>query len=180
VLELHAIANKKAEGGGEFAVAMTGIERRRFLKGMQGPDDLTVGTTVGSSPYFRMLGSVNAEKSQCSRPSDLESIFDGIRSSVGFEKLNRMVLGVMEEWMVGQLRAEVTASCDRGNDMDALVWKEALGRLLSELGRNEEALEIETQMMAYYKSKSKGGTDFGKDSVYIRMTCDSLADWCLV
>ena len=34
VLELHAIAAKKEEGGGEFAVAMTAEERLRFLRGI--------------------------------------------------------------------------------------------------------------------------------------------------
>ncbi len=35
VLELHAIAAKKAEGGGEFAVVMTAEKRLRFLQGIK-------------------------------------------------------------------------------------------------------------------------------------------------
>ena len=35
VLELHAIAARKEEGGGEFAVAMTAEERLRFLRGIK-------------------------------------------------------------------------------------------------------------------------------------------------
>jgi hypothetical protein len=166
VLELHAIANKKAESGGEFAVAMTASERNRFLIGMKGlsKDDTPIlkSNTLGSSSYLRMLASVDAEKSQCSRPEDLESIFEGIRSSVGFEKMNRMLFGVMEEWMVGQLRAELAASRDKGDESDAISLNEGLSRLLSELGRDNEALELDKEALIYYKSKGIPFTFAGK------------------
>ena len=81
---------KKAEGGGNFAVAMTAAERQRFLDGIR--------KDYGS--YYNMLGSVNVETSECSRAADRESIHAGIRDSVGFGQLGRMVFGVMEEWMV--------------------------------------------------------------------------------
>jgi hypothetical protein len=53
VLELHAIAAKKEEGGGEFAVAMTAEERLRFLDGIRSDH----------RQYYNMLGTVNAERS---------------------------------------------------------------------------------------------------------------------
>jgi hypothetical protein len=104
VLELHAIAAKKEEGGGEFAVAMTAEERLRFLRGIK----------ASYREYYKMLGTVNAEASECSRPADRLSIHDGIRSSVGFGKLSRMVFGVLEEWMEGQLRAQATTCQEAG------------------------------------------------------------------
>ncbi len=70
VLELHAIAARKEEGGGEFAVAMTAKERLRFLRGIK----------ADFKEYYTMLGTVNAETSECSRPDDRLSIHDGIRS----------------------------------------------------------------------------------------------------
>ena len=85
VLELHAIAAKREEGGGEFAVGMTAGERRRFLQGIK----------TKYREYYNMLGTVNAERSECSRPDDRASIHNGIRSSVGFVKLSRMVFGVL-------------------------------------------------------------------------------------
>jgi hypothetical protein len=170
VLELHAIADKKAQGGGEFAVAMTASERQRFLTGAKGPaDGQSRCRTLGSSSYMRMLGRVDAEKSQCSRPKDLESIFEGIRSSVGFEKLNRMVFGVIEEWMVGQLRAEMIASRDRGDDLVAISWNEGLSILLSELGRDNEALELDKEALIYYNSK---GAAVGNRTVDFLMSRD--------
>ena len=53
MLELHAIAVKKAEGGGRFEVAMTAQEKRRFLDGID--DD--------PGAYYNMLGRVNVERS---------------------------------------------------------------------------------------------------------------------
>ena len=73
MLELHAIAAKKAEGGGEFAVAMTAEERQRFLRDIR----------ADYKEYYKMLGTVNAATSECSRPADRASIHDGIRCSVG-------------------------------------------------------------------------------------------------
>ena len=74
MLELHAIAVKKKEGGGHFAVAMTALEKRRFLDGIR----------RDAGAYYKMLGRVNVERSDCSRAADRESIHAGIRDSVGF------------------------------------------------------------------------------------------------
>ena len=112
MLELHAIAVKKAEGGGRFEVAMTAREKRRFLDGISGDH----------GAYYNMLGRVNVERSECSRAADRESIHAGIRHSVGFAALGRMVFGVMEEWMVEELRAEVAVrQCD-GDEDGEMRW----------------------------------------------------------
>ena len=63
-MELHAIAARKEEGGGEFAVAMTAEEKMRFLRGIK----------ADYKEYYTMLGTVNAERSECSRPADRLSI----------------------------------------------------------------------------------------------------------
>ena len=76
---------------------MTADERARFLQGID----------ADHGEYYKMLGTVNVEASDCSRPADRASIHDGIRGSVGFAKLSRMVFGVLEELMEGQLRAQV-------------------------------------------------------------------------
>jgi hypothetical protein len=172
VLELHAIANKKAEGGGEFAVAMTASEKQRFLADLAGGKFQRAERirTVGSSQYIQMLGRVDSERSQCSRPKDLETIFEGIRSSVGFEKLNRMVFGVVEEWMVGQLRAEIIASRDRGDDFRAISLNEGLSMLLSDLGRDKDALELDKEALIYYNRK--GGSLAGNGTFDVPMPRD--------
>ena len=141
VLELHAIAAKKEEGGGEFAVAMTAEERLRFLRGIE----------ANYKEYYTMLGTVNAETSECSRPADRASIHDSIRSSVGFGKLSRMVFGVLEEWMEGQLRAQV-ASCEgAGEDEEAMRWSATLASVLSDQGRHSDALAMEERVLEFYR-----------------------------
>ncbi len=132
VLELHAIAAKKEEGGGEFAVTMTAEERLRFLRGIK----------TDYKEYYKMLGTVNAETSECSRPADRASIHDGIRSSVGFGKLSRMVFGVLEEWMEGQLRAQVALCEEAGEYEEATEWNETIALVLLEQGRHADALAM--------------------------------------
>jgi hypothetical protein len=138
VLELHAIAARKEEGGGEFAVAMTTEERLRFLRGIKSD----------FREYYKMLGTVNAETSECSRPGDRLSIHDGIRSSVGFVKLSRMVFGVLEEWMEGQLRAQVASCEETGEDAEVMEWNTTLAVVLSQQGRHADALAIFEQVLA--------------------------------
>jgi hypothetical protein len=140
VLELHAIAQRKEEGGAEFAVAMTTQERQRFLRGI-----------LESRVYLKMLGTVNAERSECSRPADRESIHAAIRDSVGFAKLNRMLFGVMEEWMEGQLLEELAASRKRGNEMQVIQWLETLGHVYGEQGRHQDALVVEQEMCGCFQ-----------------------------
>ena len=132
VLELHAIASKKEEGGGRFAVAMTAQENERFLRGIR--EDY--------GEYYGMLGRVNAETSECSRASDRESIHEGIRRSVGFGKLSRMVFGVMEGWMEERLRGQAAASAAAGDESEAMVWKNVLAAMLFRQGRRGEAVVL--------------------------------------
>jgi hypothetical protein len=129
-LELHAIAEKKAAYSGVFAVAMTREERQRFLDGIR--DD--------HGKYYKMLGTVNAEQSDCSRPDDRISIHAGIRESVGFAQLSRMVFGVMEEWMEKEIRMQVAVNLAAGDEMDAFAWQVTLANVLSEQGKHSDAL----------------------------------------
>ena len=129
VLELHAIASKKKEGGGRFAVAMTAQENQRFMTGIR--DDY--------KHYYSMLGRVNAETSDCSRAADRESIHEGIRHSVGFAQLSRMVFGVMEGWMEEQLRGQAAASVAAGDEEGTNAWNTTLANVFTLQGRNDEA-----------------------------------------
>jgi hypothetical protein len=139
VLELHAIAAKKEEGGGEFAVSMTAEERLRFLWGIK--------TDV--KEYYKMLGTVNAETSECSRPADRASIHDSIRSSVGFGKLSRMVFGVLEEWMEGQLRGKAASCEEAGEYEEAMKWKQTIALVFLEQGRHADALAMMEQVLEF-------------------------------
>ena len=137
VLELHAIAAKKAEVGGEIAVAMPAREKLRFLRGI----------IADCKKYYRMLSTVNLEASDCSRLADRLSIHDGIRSSIGFDKLSRMVFGVLEEWMNGQLRSQAVSFEKAGEDSKAMNCYLALSRLLFDQGRHDNALAMEESVL---------------------------------
>ena len=136
VLELHAIAKKKNEGGGEFAVAMTTEERLRFLQGI-----------VNHGEYNKMLGTVNAETSGCSRIDDRRIIHDCIREKIGFGQLNRMVIGVIEEWMDEQLQAQVAVCEKAGKEMEVMKWKATRANFLSDQGRHNGALALKEQVL---------------------------------
>ena len=120
------------EGGGRFAVAMTAQEKRRFLTGIRGDP----------GQYYSMLGRVNAEESDCSRAADRDSIREGIRGSVGFVKLSRMVFGVMEGWMEERLRGQAAARAAAGDEEGALGWNATLATILLDQGRHDEAVVI--------------------------------------
>jgi hypothetical protein len=109
---------------------MTREERRRFLDGIR--DD--------HGKYYRMLGTVNAEQSDCSRQDDRISIHAGIRDTVGFAQLSRMLFGVMEEWMEKEIRVQVAANLAAGHEMEAFDWQVTLANVLSEQGKHSDAL----------------------------------------
>ena len=141
VLELHGIATKKSEGEGEFAVAMKAEERSRFLQGIR----------ADCGEYYKMLGSVNAETSECSRRADRDSIHEGIQCSVGFGRLNRMVFGVLEEWMRGQLEAQASSCAEAGDEEEAMKWIVTLSNVLSDQGRHEDVLPMRERVLEFHR-----------------------------
>ena len=152
MLELHAIVSKKEEGGGRFAVVMTAQENQRFLTGIR----------VSHKSYYDMLGRVNAETSDCSRAEDRESIHEGIRRSVGFGKLSRMVFGVMEGWMEEQLRVQAAASAAAGDEEGARSWNSTIANVFSEQGRYDEAVVIcETVLKKFRRVLPENHPDIG-------------------
>ena len=139
VLELHAIASKKEEGEGRFAVAMTAQENGRFLWSI----------AQKHSEYYDMLGRVNVETSECSRASDRESIHEGIRHSVGFAKLSRMVFGVMEGWMEERLRGQAAECAAAGDARMAMFWNAQLSSILSKQGRSNDAVVLQEAFLKH-------------------------------
>ena len=117
---------------------MTAAEKQRFLDG--------ISEDFGS--YYRMLGTVNVETSECSRTADRDSIHAGIRDSVGFGELGRMVFGVMEEWMVEELRAQAAVKREEGDERGEMRWSCVLGSVLGEQGRHDEAVEVQERALA--------------------------------
>jgi hypothetical protein len=158
VLELHAIASKKEEGEGRFAVAMTAQENERFLKSIK----------ADYGEYYNMLGRVNAETSDCSRASDRESIHEGIRRSVGFATLGRMVFGVMEGWIEERLRGQATASAAAGDEREAMGWKGRLAAILAQQGRYDDAAVLEETILNFWRRVAPGDhTNIGAVTIVV-------------
>jgi hypothetical protein len=118
---------------------MTAEERLRFLHGIK----------AEPTEYYNMLGTVNAERSECSRLDDRVSIHDGIRSSVGFGKLSRMVFGVLEEWMEGQLRAQAASCEEAGDENETMTWRATLASVLHDQGRHADALAMQESVLEF-------------------------------
>jgi hypothetical protein len=121
---------------------MTAQENQRFLAGIQ----------KDHRKYHGMLGRVDAEASDCSRIEDRESIHEGIRRSVGFAKLSRMVFGVMEGWMEEQIRLQAVANVAAGNEATAMEWNTTLALVLYEQGRLDEAVAIIEAVLKFRQS----------------------------
>ncbi len=144
MLELHAIAAKQEEGAATFAVAMTREEQRRFVSGMSGDVEAS---------YLDMLGRVNSETSECSRPSDQESIHAAIRETIGFGKLNRMLFEVMEGWAEGQLRARADEKMAVGKVLDAMDCNRSLASFLKQQGKYGGAVLLEKQILEVFQNE---------------------------
>jgi hypothetical protein len=148
VLELHAILSKIEDSGGEFAVAMTEEEKDRFLREISSND---VNAGSGVDGYYQMLGTVNAEQSDCSRTVDRESIHGSIRQSIGFEKLGRQLFCAFEKWMEEQLRAQVALNVSAGDAVGSMKWNGILATVFGKQGRHEDALALQLQVLNVFQ-----------------------------
>jgi hypothetical protein len=99
VLEIHAIAASIVEGRGRFAITMAAAEKMRFLRGVQ----FSASSSANHSDFDLRL--FDLEQSECSRASDRESIHEGVRSSVGFQHLNRFVHQTLQSFCKGILES---------------------------------------------------------------------------
>ncbi len=129
---------KKAKGGGNFAVVMTAVEYQRFLDGIR----------MDYGSYLSMLGTLNVETSDCAGAADRECVHAGIRESVGFGELGQMVLSMMEEWMVEELRAQAAAKQEAGDEKEEMEWSCVLGDVLSQQGKHDEAVKFKERALA--------------------------------
>ena len=120
---------------------MTAQENERFFRSIRKYCD----------QYYEILGHVNAETSDCSRVEDRESIREGIKRSVGFGKLNRMVFGVMEQWMEEQLRLQAKLSTKAGDETGAMMWHGVLATALQKQGRLDEAAVVFEAILKYQR-----------------------------
>jgi hypothetical protein len=95
--------------------------------------------------------TVDAEKSECGRPEDKRLIFEVIRSTVGFEKLNSIVFAQLRHWMISEASKEVNSL---GNNYSAgcIDMMFSLATLYESQGRYDEAKSLYVVCMQQRKA----------------------------
>ena len=129
LIELYACRSS----GSRFGAAFPPAERARFLQQI----------TVRPGVFYDMLGRVNTARSECSRDSDRQRIFDAVRAlDGGFSALDRSVLSTMTEWLQRQLREEAEGAAASGNSDVECKMKGALANIFSDKGEYDRALPL--------------------------------------
>ncbi len=91
---------------------------------------------------YTMWFHINAEMSDCSRSEDRKSIHDGIRDGCGFVRLNKDVVGVMEEWFLGQLHLTAAIALEANDIRQYFLWKVVAIATVFLLGKPEDGMHM--------------------------------------
>ena len=76
---------------------MSERHRSEFLSNIAGNASVAVN---------RMLATVDAERSKCSKLEDRNRIFEVVRSTVGFKELNSIIIAKLKDWIVAEMLKE--------------------------------------------------------------------------
>ena len=118
--------------GGKFDVALGTAQHDAFVQAI----------IADPAAYYKMLGNIDVEKSNCWLSEDKENIFHAVESSIGFTELNTMVIGKMRDWVRTSLNDKInktTAIEPREHRWDLMLAK---GILLENTGEYSEAMTI--------------------------------------
>jgi hypothetical protein len=149
-MELHAIAAKKAEGGGEFDVALTSTERLRFARCCKADVEeyhemlSTVNVEAGAffncykpsirdvfKQHYKMFSDVGALAAHTASSED-SAAGDDARGGFNFGPPSEMVADIFKEWLEGELRKRISTLQDAGEHCEAMQWNEMLLRAVPE------------------------------------------------
>ncbi|CAK5234476.1 unnamed protein product [Aphanomyces euteiches] len=119
VFEVYASVVENAR----FEIAMGRSQKASFLQDIQ--DD---------GAFYKMLSTIQSEKSETTIPSDRDNIFQLIRDEVGFVKLDRMVFEVLEKWMLRTVDQQIEQAADVLSRAGWLMVKGTLLRMKSDYG----------------------------------------------
>ncbi|CAK4088742.1 unnamed protein product [Aphanomyces euteiches] len=140
VFEVYASVVENAR----FEIAMGRSQKASFLQDIQ--DD---------GAFYKMLSTIQSEKSETTIPSDRDNIFQLIRDEVGFVKLDRMVFEVLEKWMLRTVDQQIEQAADV---LSRAGWLMVKGSLLRKKGQYVEAVDVyQTAHDVYLREK---GVDF--------------------
>ena len=158
---------------------MTKREHHRFLRDMASDEQIrkyydfigACAPLLSRAFHDASVGSVDLQRSTCSRAADRDDIHRSISETIGFAKLQRMVFGVLENWMELELRHHIgvvaSAMDSDGNDMLWCHFSSVLAIVLSQQGRLSDAAVTQEEILQYIKQKlSRSGS---ADSVWLEM-----------
>ncbi|KAI8618223.1 hypothetical protein BC830DRAFT_1109847 [Chytriomyces sp. MP71] len=115
--------------GSKFHLALSPNERDTFMRELK----------TNPRRFYDILARTSCDKSEAFKLSDKEAIFNIIRNTVGFNRLNRMVFDTFAAWIVEQLLIGTTKSID---EEDACDWKWALAGFYELQGKYEAAEKL--------------------------------------
>jgi hypothetical protein len=81
---------------------------------------------------FQEIGKIDIEKSSAFHAADLARILDMVRRRCGFEKLNRIIMSKLQEWII-QVACAAAGSMDPSDEQRG-VLEFAIGRIELDLG----------------------------------------------
>jgi len=122
----------------KFEVAMSEEDKADFMQTIKSD----------SSQYFKMLGNINVEKSECFNEDDKKAIFSVVdtlpRKS---HTINAMICEQMREWCLGMLK-----NVDENASLrDIVRQKYSYADMLRNRGEYDEALALYTEVLGLYK-----------------------------
>ncbi|KAF0699160.1 Aste57867_10255 [Aphanomyces stellatus] len=100
------------ECNARFEVALSKREKETFLEHIKENDVVEI-----------MLAKINSANSTSTFPSDRDNIFDLIEQGPGFQKLDRMVFGVLEAWVVRTLETQIALASTAEKCVQWLIVK---------------------------------------------------------
>jgi tetratricopeptide (TPR) repeat protein len=126
-----------------FEVALNRSEQEKFFADI-------CRDTQGS--INKMLATVDVENSQCWNPLDRERIFEVVKSSVGFPKLNSVVFERLREWATTITAKEIeTLNNNPEQTKLKLMMQGTLGRLYMQQGEYYKAKDLFDEIFLPFK-----------------------------
>ena len=111
VFEAYATADTNST----FEIAMSEADQKQFIEDMEGdPQEV----------LQKMIASIDAKRSECFKPADKDRIFDAIKKTVGFDKINSMLHAQLRGWViaVGKAFLKAARATDDGKRQAALMF----------------------------------------------------------
>ncbi|KAJ3033482.1 Kinesin light chain 3 [Rhizophlyctis rosea] len=133
--------------------------KSKFMIGMsqRDADGFAEACRTSGQAYYQTLVTMKSEMCQATEADDLNAIQTAIRDTVGFNGLDEIVLTVLFDWMVGEMRKRIDGAKQDGKEVDRAAFMCDLGDLFSTRQRDSEAKALYDEALDIFKGI--GGDD---------------------